>query len=92
MKRRSKEEVCLEVSSHFCRCPGDMITVREYTYDTASFYRIWVPGMSLADYHDLCNARRYMMLGIHCRTKEGEHAGKILDSLYRASRIDVSRR
>lgn len=69
-----------------------MITVHESIYDTGSFYRIWVPGMSLADYHDLCNARRYMMLGIHCRTKEGEYAGKILDSLYRVSRIDVSRR
>lgn len=92
MKRRSKEEVCLEVSSYFCRCPGDMITVHESIYDITSFYRIWVPGMSLADCHDLCDSRRYMMLGIHCRTKEGEHARKILDSLYRVSRIEVSRR
>lgn len=59
-----------------------MITVHKSIYDTASFYRIWVPGMILSDYHDLYNSIRYMIFGIHCRTKEGEHARKILDSLY----------
>lgn len=55
MTRRSEQEICLEVSSYFCRCPGDMITIHESIYETTSFYRIWVPGMTLSDYHDLCN-------------------------------------
>ena len=82
MTRRSEQEICLEISSYFCRCPGDMITVHESIYDTTSFYRIWVPGMTLSDYHDLCNSRRYMALGVHCRMQEGEYAKRILNSLY----------
>lgn len=55
MTRRSEQEICLEVYSYFCRRPSDMITIHEFIYDTTSFYRIWVPGMTLSDYHNLCN-------------------------------------
>lgn len=85
MTRRSKQEIqeiSLEVSSYFCRCPGGVISVHEAMYYTTSFYRIWVPGMRLSDYHDLCDTRRYMVLGVNCRTKEGEHAKRILNRLY----------
>lgn len=81
MTRPSEKEICLEVSSYFCRYPGAMIAIHEL-YDTTSFYRIWVPGMTLSDYHDLCNSRRHMVLGVHCRMQEGEYAKRILNSLY----------